>query len=153
MRTFSWWRSCFMWKGWASLINIGHFCWQILLSWRLDGGKPVTSQQQPLNQILTRGQGYVCVFPKDTNAPFWVPSRDVCQTTDQGAMTEPKEDQDIEMYCTYCAYLFFFSFEGLMRSGLWCPCPPPLLCLRQLAPQLTLFFSLPVWVWVCISWT
>ena len=79
-----------------------------LLAGQLTSGLLVMQQEITNTSILRNQVGFVlipissaarviaCVFSQDATVPIWVPLRDFCLVTDQGAK-EPEEDQDKEM--------------------------------------------------------
>ena len=57
-----------------------------LVTWR----DPITSQWQLPALLLTRGQGYACVFPQDATVPIWVPSSNVGLAIERGQWRSQK---------------------------------------------------------------
>lgn len=78
--------------------------WAFLLR---DTALPLVRWRDPITNLLmatvhsTSDKGVrlcLCFLPGcNCTAPIWMPSRDVCLATDQGAMKEPEKNQDYEI--------------------------------------------------------
>jgi hypothetical protein len=40
---------------------------------------PLTGQWMNSDPVLMWGRGFLCIFPRDTDSPHWIPERLVCQ--------------------------------------------------------------------------